>query len=113
MERDTTRSTVNDESLTKRSDWISDIDQRRFSVFFKVGGVSAASVRRSSLSSDFLKQTMQVRYNPALHQLTTLHAVDGDALECNSPACGSDATEIALVCSEQSPPHHDLVTFRN
>ena len=38
MERDTTRSTVNDESLTKRSDWISDIDQRRFSVFFKVGG---------------------------------------------------------------------------
>lgn len=38
MERDTTRSTVNDESLTKRSDWISDIDQRRFSVFLKLGG---------------------------------------------------------------------------
>jgi hypothetical protein len=64
-------------------------------------------------SSDFLKQAMQVRDNPALHQLTTLHPVDGDALERDSPACGSDATEVTLVCSKQSPPHHHPVTFRN
>jgi len=37
MERDTTRSTVNDESLTKRSDWISDIESAALFGLFKVG----------------------------------------------------------------------------
>ena len=63
--------------------------------------------------SDFFKQAMQVSYNPALHQITTLEPVDGDTFELDGPARRSDATEVALVRSKQSPPHHHPVILRN
>ena len=56
---------------------------------------------------------MQVGYDPALDQLATLHSVDGDAFERDSPTCGNDSTEITLVSSKQSPPHHHLVFLGN
>ena len=39
---------------------------------------------------------MKVSYNPALHQLTILNAVDCDAFERDRLARGSDAAKVAV-----------------
>jgi len=49
---------------------------------------------------DLLEQAVKIGHDPALHQLTSLNPVDGDALERDSPAGRRDSAESALVCAE-------------
>jgi hypothetical protein len=92
--RDTTRSTVNDE--VSRKDQIGSLilNQRRFSVFFKVGGFCRKS-KALVVIRGFPQADHAGQIQPSAPSAYHLHAVDGDALSAIA-ACGSDATEIAL-----------------